>query len=206
MRTPSIRGSASLAVLGAVLAFGAAACGEAATSAVPTVRPTPLITPDPHLSDPAALEDVWRGLGAAGLAMTANNATAGTADSSLVKRINATYLGWPLNVSQYRSSILLDKETPWPAGEKPGQGEAPVAIVGANILVTWGPQTGEEPADPDARQVDGLDDLVAALDRLLKPLRIRTSVDVAIPGVVFATDEVASPSATSEAGEATPAP
>ena len=206
MRTPSTRGSAPLAMLVVGIVLVVVACGNAAPSAAPSARPIPVATPDPHLADPASLEEVWRGLGRAGLRMTANNATAGTAGSALIKRINATYLGWPLNVSEYRSSILLAKETPWESGAKPGQGEAPVAIAGANILVTWGPQTGEEPATPDARQVDGLDELVVALDRLLKPLRVRSSVDIATPGVVLGTDAGASPSATSEAGEATSAP
>ncbi|HEX6868097.1 MAG TPA: hypothetical protein VF119_04790 [Candidatus Limnocylindrales bacterium] len=206
MRTPSRRGSASLAMLVAGIVLVVAACGGSAPSAAPSARPRPVATPDPHLADPATLEEVWRGLGQAGLRMTANNATAGTAGSALVKRINATYLGWPLMVSEYRSSKLLAEETPWEAGAKPSQGEAPVAIVGANILITWGPQTGEEPATPDARQVDGLDELVLALDRLLNPLRIRSSVDIAMPGVVLGADAGASPSATSEAGEATPAP
>lgn len=206
MRIPSVRGSASLAVLVATIAVAAVACGESAPSAAPSARPTPLVTPDPHLSDPTTLEDVWRGLGSAGLRMTANNATAGGADSDLVKRINATYLGWPLNVSQYRSSIALARATEWTPGEPPGQGEPPVAIVGANILVSWGPQTGEEPARPDARQADGLDELIAALDRLLKPLKVRSAVPVAVPGVVLGPTPAASPSATSEAGEATSAP
>lgn len=206
MRTPSIRGSASLAVLVSAIVMTAAACGDAAPSASPSARPTPVVTPDPHLPDPAALEDVWHGLGAAGLTMTANNATAGAGDSALVKRINATYLGWPLNVSQFTTSAALEEATPWEPGEPPGQGEAPVAIVGANILVTWGPQTGEEPVKPDARQTEGLEDLVAALDRLLKPLRVRSIVPIQVPGVVLGPTPAASPSGTSEAGQATSAP
>ena len=206
MRIPSVRGSAPMALLVVAVAVAAVACGEAAPSAAPSVRPTPVVTPDPHLSDPTTLEDVWRGLGSAGLRMTANNATAGGADSDLVKRINATYLGWPLNVSQFRSSIVLARATEWAPGEPPGQGEAPVTIVGANILVSWGPQTGEEPALPDARQADGLEELIAALDRLLKPLKVRSAVPVSVPGVVLGPAPAASPSATSEAGEATSAP
>jgi hypothetical protein len=208
MRNPSERGigmrTASIALV-AMSVFALVACGEAApSSAPPTARPTPVVTPDPHLADPATAEEVWRGLGAAGLRMTANNATTGGADSDLVTTINATYLGWPLNLSEYRKSSALDKETKWEPGEPPGQGEAPIAIAGANILVTWGPQTGERPVEPDARQIAGLEALVAALDRLLSPLRTRTvdSVDVAMP--------TGSPSAPSDAttadGEATAKP
>jgi hypothetical protein len=186
MRTPSERGIGTrtgFIALVAVSVFALVACGEAApSSAPPTVRPTPTATPDPHLTDPTTAEDVWRGLGAAGLRMTANNATTGGGDSDLVMRINATYLGWPLNVSEYRGSEALAEETDWKPDEKPGQGDAPIAIAGANILVTWGPQTGEKPVEPDERQVEGLDALVAALDRLLSPLRTRTVVAVEVAG------------------------
>jgi hypothetical protein len=211
MRTPS-RGAFGARVgaiaLVALSAFTLVACGEAAPSVAPTVRPTPVVTPDPHLTDPTTADDVWRGLGAAGLRMTANNATSGGSDSALVKRINATYLGWPLNLSEYRTSRALVKETDWESGEQPGQGEAPIAIAGANILVTWGPQTGEEPIRPDERQLEALSDLVAALDRLLSPLRARTVVRLDVPGVVLGpvSDPAGSSDATTADGEATPAP
>jgi len=211
MRTPSSRGlgaQASSVALGAIVAVVLAACGSAPPSVAPTVRPTPIVTPDPHLPDPTTADDVYRGLGASGLRITANNATAGGENADLVKRINATYLGWPLNVSEFRSSQALAKGTAWKAGEPPRQGEAPVAIAGANILVTWGPQTGEQPAMPDERQVDGLKALLAALDRLLSPLRARTVIDVSVPGVVLGPVDAASasPDATTAAGAATPAP
>ena len=211
MRTPSLRGlgaQASSVALGAIVAVVLAACGSAPPSPVPTVRPTPIVTPDPHLPDPTTADAVYRGLGASGLRITANNATAGGENADLVKRINATYLGWPLNVSEFRSSRALAKGTIWKVGEPPSQGEAPVAIAGANILVTWGPQTGEEPATPDARQVDGLKALLAAMDRLVSPLRARTVIDVSVPGVVLGPVDAASasPDATTAAEAATPRP
>ncbi len=211
MRSPSTRGFGAQALLVALVATTAialVACGEAAPSVAPTTRPTPVVTPDPHLSDPTTADEVYRGLGAAGLRITANNANAGGEDPALIKRINATYLGWPLNVSEFRTTSALADDTAWKAGEPPGQGEAPVAIVGSNILVTWGPQTGEQPATPDARQLDGLDDLVLALDRLLSPLRVRTAVPVDVPGVVLGSPDgtPASPDATTAEGPATPAP
>lgn len=208
MRTPSERGIGTrtgFIALVAVSVFAFVACGEAApSSAPPTVRPTPTATPDPHLSDPTTAEDVWRGLGAAGLRMTANNATTGGSDSDLVMRINATYLGWPLNLTEYRGSEALAKETDWKPGEKPGQGEAPISIAGANILVTWGPQTGEKPAKPDDRQAKGLEALVAALDRLLSPLRARTVVAVAVAG--SSEPPTSASDATTAEEEATPKP
>ena len=116
--------------------------------------------------------------------------------------------GWPLSVTQYRTSAALSKGTGWEPGEAPGQGEAPVAIAAANILVEWGPQTGEHPATPDERQLTGLKDLVTALDRLLSPLRARTVVRVDVPGVVLAPSAAPSGAsgATTADGGATPKP
>lgn len=206
MRTPMSRGAIPFAVLIASIAIATAACGEAPPSVAPTVRPTPVVTPDPHLSDPASVDEVWRGLGAAGLRMTANNATAGGDDESLVKTINATYLGWPLSLSEYRSSAALAETTDWEEDDDPGQGESPIAIAGANILVLWGPQTGEEPPTPDGRQADALDALVTAMDRLLSPLRVRANVPIDVPGVVLGPTPPASPDGTTGEGETTSAP
>jgi len=211
MRNPSPRGLGTRAgtiALCALAILGLAACGSTPPSVAPTVAPTPLITPDPHLADPTTADEVYRGLGASGLRITANNASAGGEDKDLVKRINATYLGWPLNVTQYRTAAALAKGTGWAPGEPPGQGEAPVAIAAANILVQWGPQTGDHPATPNERQLTGLKDLVTALDRLLSPLRARTIVRVDVPGVVLtsAPDPSGSSDATTADGGATPKP
>jgi hypothetical protein len=212
MRTSSIRGLGrhgrlvSSVVLATVVV---AACGSSAPpSAAPTVRPTPTATPDPHLSDPTTADAVYLALGGAGLRMTANNANAGGENADLVKRINATYLGWPLNISEYRSSAALAAATDWKSGEKPGQGEAPLAIAGANILVTWGPQTGEHPSSPEGRQVEGLTALVTAMDRLLSPIRARSVVAVTVPGGSLGASSAggASPGGTTAQGEATAAP
>jgi hypothetical protein len=191
----------------ALTALAVGACGEAPPSASPTAAPTPTPTPNPHLGDPTTADAVYHGLGFAGLDLTANNANAGGADSDVVKRINATYLGWPLNITEYRTSAALRKATKWGPTERPGQGDAPVAIAAANILVTWGPQTGGQPPAPDARQTDGLDDLVAALDRLLSPMRARSIVAISVPSVLGGADGPAdSPDATTADGEATSRP
>ena len=161
----------------------AAACADAPPSAPPpTAAPTPVITPDPHLADPATADQVFLALGAAGLKMTANNAASGSADGPLVKRINATFLGWPLTVSQYRTTAALQELTAWAPDERPGQGEPSVAIAGLNILVEWGATTGAQPKDPAGPQIQGLIDLATAMDVLLSPLRARSVV--AVPGVV----------------------
>lgn len=202
MRIRGNRGWATLTLTAVATAWLVAACATPVPSPTPTARPTPVITPDPHLDDPATADAVFLALGSAGLRMTANNAIGGTDDSPLVKRINATFLGWPLAVSEYRTSAALAKLTEWPADARPDQGQPPVTIVGLNILIEWGPTTGAEPPSPSGPQVQALQAMAAALDALLSPLRARSVVTV--PGVIAAS---AGPSAgTSPAGEATPAP
>lgn len=203
MRNREHRGWVALALTAVTAAWLGAACATPVPSLAPTVRPTPVITPDPHLDDPATADAVFLALGSAGLRLTANNAVGGTDGSPLVKRINATFMGWPLAVSEYRTSAALATLTDWPADARPDQGQPPVTIVGLNILIEWGPTTGAEPPAPSGPQVQGLRDMAAALDVLLSPLRARSVVTV--PGVVLAAS--AGPSAgTSPAGEATPPP
>src|SRR5215203_6053775 len=137
MRLPRNRGAGRL-VAAMVVAFSlVGACGGEAPSAAPSIAAaTPVITPDPHLEDPTTADAVFLALAKAGLRLTANNADAGGAESALVKRINATYLGWPLAVSQFKTTTALSKATGW-AGGTPGQGEPPISIAGLNILVEW---------------------------------------------------------------------
>lgn len=172
----------TLALLALVVAaWAVAACAGAPPSPSPTPVPTPVVTPDPHLGDPATAQEVFNGLGRAGLNITPNTATTGPQDGDIVTRIFATYLGWPLDVTEYRSSAALTKAVTWKAGEDPGRGEHPIAIAGSNILITWGPAlSGAKPNLPDDRQTKGLTELVAALDKLLSPLRARTNTAVTI--------------------------
>jgi hypothetical protein len=155
------------------------ACGSAAPSASPSVAPTPLVTPNPHLPSPATARQVFAGLGKAGLPITANTATLGADGSDVVTKIYATYLGWPLDVTEFRSATALTKAVAWADGDEPGKGEPPIALAGVNILITWGPvRSGHMPTKPNARQTDALSQLVAAADVLLSPLRTRTNVPV----------------------------
>jgi hypothetical protein len=181
MRTSHRRGTAraALIVVGTILVT---ACGGPPPSAPPVAVATPIVTPDPHLHEPATADQVFRALSAGGLRIVANNAMSGASGAEPVKRINATYLGWPLNVAQYSSSAALSKVTQWKAGEPPRGGEVPIAIVGLNILVTWGPTTGGKPMVPDARKVGALDPMLAILDGLLSPLRARAIVPLPIAG------------------------
>lgn len=162
-----------------------------------------MVTPNPHLPDPASAQDVFNGLGRQGLKVTANTAAAGADGTAVITRINATYLGWPLDVTQFRTSADLAKAAKWKKGEAPGRGEAPVALAGSNILILWGPRTsGAKPPTPDERQQAALDALVVALERLLSPIRARTVVPVNIAASA-ATSASAGPSV---APKATPAP
>ena len=181
-----------------------AACGGAAPSSAPPsqARATPVITPDPHLPDPTTADAVLRGLSAAGVRVTANNADAGTGD--LVKRVNATFLGWPFAISEFRSSDALTASGAWTPDEAPGQGDPPVGIVASNILIEWGPTTGSEPPTPDARQLAGLIELVAALDVLLAPLQARAVIPV--PGIAVPAGAADATSGEERDGEATPEP
>ena len=198
-----VRGFIRLAIAASVLGASAACGAQAASLAPATPPPTPVVTPDPHLAAPASADDVYRALNAAGLRISAINANAGDPGSPLIKRINATYLGWPLTIGQYQAVSDLDEEAPWPSGSAPGQGEPPISVVGLNILVQWGPTTGAEPAALDEIQMDALPVLVEHLNLLLSPLRGRTIVAVDAPGFTPAHAESAEPASAEP--EATPA-
>jgi hypothetical protein len=174
-RLRAVRTVAALAATGLL----ALACSGASPSASPSAAPTPLITPNPHLPSPATAKQVFAGLGKAGLPITANTATLGPDGGDVVTKIYATYLGWPLDVIEFRSAKALIKAIAWPDGEAPGKGEPPIAIAGVNILITWGPtRSGHNPTKLDARQTDALTHLVTAADLLLAPLKTRTVVPV----------------------------
>src|SRR5262245_53011304 len=200
MRTAAHRGPVRLAATLVAAIVAVAACASPAPTPAPTVRPTPVVTPNPHLGDPTTADQVLLGLGKAGLDIVANNADSGS--GPLIRRINATYMGWPLSVSEFRSSQDLAKATTWEAGEQPTQGQPPITIAGMNILIEWGPTTGASPKAPAGAQVDGLRDLASGLDILISPLRAKAVVTV--PGVGDVTAEA--PAEASAAPEATPAP
>ncbi|HUP54868.1 MAG TPA: hypothetical protein VM408_05125 [Methylomirabilota bacterium] len=181
----------------------AAACSAPPVAPSPTLAAaTPLVTPNPHLVDPTTAQDVFNGLGREGLRITPNTANSGSDGGAVVTRINGTYLGWPLDVTQFRTAADLAKAAKWKAGESPGRGEPPVAVAAYNILVIWGPsESGVKPAAPDGRKAAALEALVKALDRLLSPLRTRTIVPVQVASV----PDAAAPAA-SAAPKTTPAP
>jgi hypothetical protein len=155
--------------------------GSAPSTTTASAAPPPLVTPNPHLPSTATAQQVFNGLGHAGLKVTAHTASAGSADGSVVTKIFATYLGWPLDVTQFRSAQALSDAQSWASGIPAEKGDPPVTIAGGNILVIWGPiNAGRSPAGLDDRQKAGLQPLVSALDALLSPLRTRTSVPVVV--------------------------
>ena len=178
----------------------AAACSPAAVAPSPTPAPTPTPTPDPHLGNPASAQAVFSGFGREGLKVKAHTADVGAESAGVVTRIHATYSGWPLQVVEYRSSADLAKAaSSWEAGEAPGKGEPPIALAGSNILVRWGPFDSDgKPPKLDEGQKAALEALVAAMDRLLSPLRTRTIVPVntAIVSAVSQDGPSAAPKAT----------
>lgn len=174
------------ALIGVALVAGA--CSSPPPTVAPTVAPTEVPSPSLHLGSAATVQDVFNGLGRAGLRITANTAMTGQDGSDVVRKIFATYLGWPLDVTEYRSAAALAKVTKWAVGDAPGRGEPPVSIAGSNILITWGPKTeAGKPRVPDAEQLDGLRDLVAALDLLLSPIKARTVVPVSLTAATGAS-------------------
>jgi hypothetical protein len=168
----------------------AGACGGGPPSTPPgspTPIPTPAATPVIHLSEPAKADSVYLALLAAGLKIAPNNASSGGPGREPVKRINATYAGWPLAIIQFSSSKSLQAATKWKSGTKPGQGEASITFVGLNILVQWGPTTGTTPKEPEGAQLAAAEALHRALDPLVSPLAARMIVP--IPGVAVPTPE-----------------
>ena len=177
--------------------------GAAPGNVTASATPTPIATPNPHLPTPATAQQVFNGLGHAGLKLTAHTASGGGADSPVVRKIFASYLGWPLDVTQYRSVQDLNEAETWISGKPPEKGDPPITIAGANILVVWGPiNAGRAPVLLDDRQKAGLQPLVTALDALLSPLRTRTNMPVIVtetpPPVPTASAE-ASPAASAAA-------
>jgi hypothetical protein len=174
-------------LLASIVAIGVfvAACGSAAPSSTPAPTPVRTAAPtpraDPHLAAPVSLEAVFRALQVADLKIVADTAGSGRKGKEPLRTLVATYAGWPLIISEYSSAKALAKAKKWKAGKKPGQGEPPLAIKGLNILVEWGPTTGRRPLKPDATQRASIASLVAVLDPLLFPLKVRSNSAVKLP-------------------------
>ena len=164
----------------AVVAVGIAACASPAPSSAPPVtpRPTPVITPDPHLTEPATADQIFNAIRVGKLPLSVNNATAGDPNSPVVKRINATIGNWPLIITEFRSSALLRETLKWDPANPPAQGNAPYTFVGLNIVIEFGPTTGVL-TTPDTTRREQAEGLVALVDPLLWPLEQRSIAPLA---------------------------
>lgn len=98
-----------------------------------------------------------------------------------MKQLNATYRGWPMRISEYRSAASLIKAEPWTTGEKPTAGASPVAIAGLNILIEWGPTGGAKAPTLDAEQVKAMNEFLRVVEPYIGPLRVRTTTPLSVP-------------------------
>lgn len=174
-----LRPSAVPAGLLVVLAVALIGCGPSAVASTsPTPRPTPVVTPDPHLSEPVTADEIFQAIGSIDLPFVANNATPGGAGDALIKKINAELSSWPLIITEYRSSADLRAATGWDPATPPIQGDPPFAWVGLNVLIEFGPSTGVRLGPPDEGRQEQARQVVAILDPLLWPLEQRSVVPV----------------------------
>jgi len=186
-----------------LFALLAVACGPAAVaSTTPTTVPTPVVTPDPHLTEPVTADQVFLALGAAKLGIVANNATAGGGNPDIVKLINADISSWPLRIIEFRSSVALQKSLGWKAGVAPAGDEPPYAIAGLNVLIQYGPISAARPTTPPVARQQLAAAIVAALDPLLWPL-VQHSV-LAIPSRTAAPAGPSSSANTSQSPSRAP--
>lgn len=167
----------------AVVAALVVACGgTAAPSAGPSTSAAAVITPDPHLSEPASVDDLIRKIVSGGLRVTPNTASVG-ASGEPVKRVNATYGNWPLVLTQYSTSAALREEAGFDPSRRPVLGESPYILAGLNILLEFGPHSTNDrtPAPPTENQRAAAEALVAALHPLIGPLEQRSTFPLDLP-------------------------
>jgi hypothetical protein len=182
-----------------------AGCGQTAVPSVsPSPIPTPVVTPDPHLKEPVTADQIFRVLSSAKLGMKADNATLGGPGAAVVKVINADIGGWPLRITEFRTSALLAKAVGWKAGTAPARNQAPFGIGGMNVLVEYGPiSTTAAPKAPDDARQKVATSIVAALDPLLWPL-VQHSVVAAPARTAEPASSVAPPAKPSRAPSKAP--
>ena len=150
-----------------------AGCSSTVAASPPpaTPMPTPVVTPDPHLTEPVSADQVFRSLGAAKLGIVANNANSGSGRRDVVKLINADIGNWPLRITEYRSTAARKKALAWKAGAAPVRNQTPYAFAGLNVVIEFGPVALDSaPKKPDAARHLLATAIAAALDPLLWPL------------------------------------
>jgi hypothetical protein len=174
------------------------ACGGEAPagSLLPGVTPVASSTPDPHMTEPASVDEVIRKLAIAGLRITPNNATSGR-DGEPVKSVNATFEGWPLSISQYTSAEALKTKSTFDPEKGPAGGDATYIIAGLNILIEYGPDihTKSDPP-PETRYRTSAMKLVEYLHPLLGPLQQVTVDPLPLPGTAADAQPAAASAST----------
>jgi hypothetical protein len=182
-----------------IVALTLAACGSSVASPSPsaTVAPTPVITPDPHLTAPATADAVFNAIRKAGLPLSVTNASSDP-KLAIVKRINAAIDNWPLIITQYKSSELLRPSAKWDPTKPLDDASPAYVFVGLNIMVAFGPASGTV-AVPDSNRQEQAQRLVDVLDPLLWPLEQRSITPIATktpaPASTPAPSAAAKPSA-----------
>jgi hypothetical protein len=164
-----------------LLALMVWACGpSSSTTPPPSADPTPVVTPDPHLTAPVTADDMFRILIAAKIPMQCPNANLGNGNPKIVKQINCTVSGWPLRIIQYTTTAALTGAVDWASGSSPGGDEAPYNWAGLNILIQLGPISARAPSTPEAARQAIAASIFAVLDPLLWPIAQHSVI--AVPG------------------------
>jgi hypothetical protein len=157
-----------------------AACGGPGAQGSPTASASAEATPDPHLREPARADVIYSTLVQRGLGLIGTNASRG---KDPVAVINATYAGWPLVLTQYRTSDTRNKLFPIKSAESPKKGDPPFIFAGLNVVIKWGPEVdGKAPRPATKSQVEDAGKLATELDRLIGPLLERSVFPVAPKG------------------------
>ena len=166
------RGPSALAagLVALVTALSIAACGGSQAAPPPSAPPaTPVVTPDPHLTEPVTANQIYGVLAAAKLGMTCPTASLGEGQTGVVKQINCTVAGWPLRIVQYQSGSVLRRDLDSNA-PTPGSNEPPYRWSGLNIAISYGPIGARSPVQPDATRQAMAAQIVGIIDPLLWPL------------------------------------
>jgi hypothetical protein len=138
---------------------------------------------------------VYTALNKAGLRIVANNADAGAPGGEPRKRVNATYAGWPLILSEYSSAEAMALYGYKP-DTTPVLDDAPFSIAGLNILVEFGPHAKNEQVVPDRRFLEAAQALVDALHPLVGPLSQSSVEPLDLPAPSRAPGSSAAPSSS----------
>jgi hypothetical protein len=193
----------AISIVGLLIVLIVGACGPtAAAPSSPTPLPTPVITPDPHLTGPITADQVFGIIKASQLIVYATNATEGPAP--IVKRINADLDGWQLRITAYSSAALLQRSETWKPGTAPTRGEPPYTLAALNIVIEYGPtRIGIAPSPPDDAHQAIAATLVGILDPLVWPIEQHSLVTIPVRTAAPAGP---SPAPTKATKSASPSP